>query len=160
MTAFEPIGAGWEPLVWMSALLSMTVGNFAALLQSNIKRMLAYSSIAHAGYVLIGVLVVSQVGLWSVLFYLLTYSFVTLGAFGTVILLERREYAGETAADYAGLSRRSPFLPWTGLDPLSWRPIAIRRAEWLQSIVDWLDRRGWATEWLPDRWSRGPSMES
>jgi phytanoyl-CoA dioxygenase PhyH len=51
-------------------------------------------------------------------------------------------------------SRRSPFLPWTGLDPLSWRPIAIRRAEWLQSIVDWLDRRGWATQhWRPaGRW--------
>jgi hypothetical protein len=51
-------------------------------------------------------------------------------------------------------SRRSPFLPWTGLDPLSWHPIAIRRAEWLQSIVDWLDRRGWATQhWRPaGRW--------
>ena len=53
MTAFEPIGGGWEPLVWISALLSMTIGNFAALLQSNIKRLLAYSSIAHAGYVLV-----------------------------------------------------------------------------------------------------------
>jgi NADH-quinone oxidoreductase subunit N len=92
------------------AALTMIWGNVAALTQDNVKRMLAYSSIAHAGYVLIGVLVVSQVGLWSVLFYLLTYTFVTLGAFGTVILLERREYAGETAADYSGLSRRSPFL--------------------------------------------------
>ena len=62
------------------------------------------------GYVLIGVLAVSQVGLWSVIFYLLAYTFITLGAFGTVIVLERREYAGETAADYAGLARRSPFL--------------------------------------------------
>ena len=53
MTAFEPIGAAWEPLVWGSALLSMTIGNFAALLQTNVKRMLAYSSIAHAGYVLV-----------------------------------------------------------------------------------------------------------
>ncbi|MFP5284688.1 MAG: NADH-quinone oxidoreductase subunit N, partial [Thermoanaerobaculia bacterium] len=52
----------------------------------------------------------SEIGLWSVLFYLLAYTFVTLGVFGTVILLERREYAGETCADYAGLSRRSPFL--------------------------------------------------
>ena len=88
----------------------MIWGNLAALTQDNVKRMLAYSSIAHAGYVLIGVLAVSEIGLWSVLFYLLAYSFITLGAFGTVILLERREYAGETCADYAGLARRSPFL--------------------------------------------------
>jgi NADH-quinone oxidoreductase subunit N len=72
--------------------------------------MLAYSSIAHAGYVLIGVLAVSRVGLWSVVFYMLAYTFITMGAFGTVILLERREYGGETCADYAGLARRSPFL--------------------------------------------------
>src|SRR5436305_13254149 len=72
--------------------------------------MLAYSSIAHAGYILIGVLAVNQIGLWSILFYLLAYTFITLGAFGTVILLERREYAGETCADYAGLAGRSPFL--------------------------------------------------
>jgi NADH-quinone oxidoreductase subunit N len=92
------------------AVITMIWGNVAALTQDNVKRMLAYSSIAHAGYVMIGVLVASEIGLWSVLFYLLTYTFVTMGAFGTVILLERREYAGETAADYAGLSRRSPFL--------------------------------------------------
>ena len=55
MTAFRSIGSGWEPLVWISALLSMTIGNFAALTQSNIKRLLAYSSIAHAGYVLVAV---------------------------------------------------------------------------------------------------------
>ena len=62
MTAFEPIGAGWEPLVWLSALLSMTIGNFAALTQSNIKRMLAYSSIAHAGYVLVALTARSRDG--------------------------------------------------------------------------------------------------
>lgn len=100
----------WQMVLAVVAAATMIWGNLAALTQTNVKRMLAYSSIAHAGYVLIGVLAVSEVGLWSVLFYLLTYTFVTMGAFGTVILLERREYAGETAADYAGLSRRSPFL--------------------------------------------------
>ncbi|HKI01279.1 MAG TPA: NADH-quinone oxidoreductase subunit N [Thermoanaerobaculia bacterium] len=100
----------WQMVVAIVAVITMIWGNVAALTQDNVKRMLAYSSIAHAGYVMIGVLAVSQIGLWSVIFYLLTYSFVTLGAFGTVILLERREYAGETAADYSGLSRRSPFL--------------------------------------------------
>lgn len=100
----------WQMIVAIVAAVTMIWGNIAALTQENVKRMLAYSSIAHAGYVLIGVLAVSQVGLWSVIYYLLAYTFITLGAFGTVILLERREYAGETAADYAGLARRSPFL--------------------------------------------------
>lgn len=105
-----PLRVEWQGVVAVIAAVTMIWGNLAALTQDNVKRMLAYSSIAHAGYVLIGVLAVSEVGLWSVLFYLLAYSFITLGAFGTVILLERREYAGETCADYAGLSRRSPFL--------------------------------------------------
>jgi len=100
----------WQTIVAIISVITMVWGNLAALTQDNVKRMLAYSSIAHAGYILIGVLAMSQVGLWSVLFYLLAYTFITLGAFGTVILLERREYAGETCADYAGLARRSPFL--------------------------------------------------
>jgi NADH-quinone oxidoreductase subunit N len=100
----------WQTVVAIVAAATMIWGNLAALTQDNVKRMLAYSSIAHAGYVLIGVLAISEIGLWSVLFYLLAYTFITLGAFGTVILLERREYAGETVVDYAGLSRRAPFL--------------------------------------------------
>lgn len=110
---YEGLGSlrvDWQMIVAIVAAATMIWGNLAALTQDNVKRMLAYSSIAHAGYVLIGVLAVSEIGLWSVLFYLLAYTFVTLGVFGTVILLERREYAGETCADYAGLSRRSPFL--------------------------------------------------
>lgn len=100
----------WQVIVALVAVLSMVWGNLAALTQKNVKRLLAYSSVANAGYILIGVLAVNRIGMWSVLFYLLAYSFITLGAFGTVILLERREYAGETVEDYAGLSRRSPFL--------------------------------------------------
>ncbi len=105
-----PLAVDWQWIVAIVASASMIWGNVAALSQDNIKRLLAYSSIANAGYVLVGVLAVSHLGLLSVLFYLLAYTFITLGAFGTVILLERREYAGETTADYAGLSRRSPFL--------------------------------------------------
>jgi NADH-quinone oxidoreductase subunit N len=100
----------WQPVVAAVAAASMIWGNLAALTQSNVKRMLAYSSIGHAGYLLIGVVAVKEIGGWAVLFYLLAYTLITLGAFGTVILLERREYAGETYADYAGLSRRSPLL--------------------------------------------------
>lgn len=100
----------WQWLLAAVAIVTMIWGNLAALTQTNVKRMLAYSSIAHAGYVLIGVLAATDEGLWAVIFYLLAYSFITLGAFGTVILLEQREYAGETYADYAGLARRSPIL--------------------------------------------------
>lgn len=105
-----PLSVDWQWIVAIVASASMIWGNIAALTQDNVKRLLAYSSIANAGYVLIGVLAASKMGAQSVLFYLLAYSFITLGAFATVILLERREYAGETVADYAGLSQRSPFL--------------------------------------------------
>jgi NADH-quinone oxidoreductase subunit N len=104
------LAVDWQLIVAVVAVVSMVWGNLAALTQDNVKRLLAYSSIAHAGYVLVGVLALNEMGLWAVVFYLLAYSFITLGAFGTVILLERREYAGQTCADYAGLARRSPFL--------------------------------------------------
>jgi NADH-quinone oxidoreductase subunit N len=100
----------WQWAVAGVAMITMIWGNLAALTQDNVKRMLAYSSVAHAGYVLIGVLAATEDGLWALLFYLFAYSFITLGAFGTVILLERRDYAGETVSDYAGLAGRSPFL--------------------------------------------------
>ncbi len=105
-----PLVIDWQIVVAAVATLSMIWGNIAALTQTNVKRMLAYSSIAHAGYILMGVLAASETGLWALMFYLLAYSFFTLGAFGTVVLLERREYAGETLSDYAGLARRAPFL--------------------------------------------------
>jgi NADH-quinone oxidoreductase subunit N len=105
-----PLVIDWQIVVAAVACLSMIWGNIAALTQTNVKRMLGYSSIAHAGYILVGVLAASETGLWAAMFYLLAYSFFTLGAFGTVILLERREYAGETYSDYAGLAQRAPFL--------------------------------------------------
>src|SRR5580658_5805385 len=70
MTAFQQIGGGWEPLVWVSALLTMTIGNFAALAQTNLKRLLAYSSIAHAGYVLVALAAHSDIGTAAAMFYL------------------------------------------------------------------------------------------
>ncbi len=108
--ALPALKADWQLITALVACISMIWGNLAALTQDNVKRMLAYSSIGHAGYILIGVLCASEEGLWAVLFYLLAYAFITLGAFGTVIILEQREYAGETYSDYAGLARRSPFL--------------------------------------------------
>lgn len=100
----------WQLLIAAVAVVTMIWGNLAALTQRSVKRMLAYSSIAHAGYVLMGVLAANEIGQWAVLFYLFSYTLITTGAFATVILLERKEYAGETCDDYAGLAKRSPFL--------------------------------------------------
>ena len=105
-----PLVVDWQIIVAAVASLSMIWGNIAALTQTNVKRMLAYSSIAHAGYLLLGLLAASATGLWAVMFYALAYTFFTLGAFGTVILLEQRQYAGETLSDYAGLAQRAPLL--------------------------------------------------
>ncbi len=110
MQALPQLRADWQLIVALVATLSMVWGNLAALTQDNVKRMLAYSSIGHAGYILVGLLAANRTGMWAAIFYLLAYSFITLGAFGVVILLERREYAGETCADYAGLAKRAPGL--------------------------------------------------
>lgn len=104
----ESLAPYWVWLVGGSAVLTMVWGNLAALTQDNVKRMLAYSSIAHAGYALLGLLAGGERGIQSVLFYMLVYLVSNLGAFGFVILLESRGYAGETVADYAGLARRQP----------------------------------------------------
>ncbi len=108
--ALPGLRVDWQIVTAAVAALTMIWGNLAALTQKNVKRMLAYSSIAHAGYVLMGVLAFSEDGLWAVLFYMLAYSLITLGTFGTVVLLERKEYAGERYEDYAGLARRAPLL--------------------------------------------------
>jgi NADH-quinone oxidoreductase subunit N len=108
--ALPPESIDWQPVVSIVAVLTMVWGNLAALTQTNVKRMLAYSSIGHAGYLLLGLLAANETGLWALMFYLVAYVFMTMGAFGVVILLERRDYAGETYSDYAGLAGRSPFL--------------------------------------------------
>jgi NADH-quinone oxidoreductase subunit N len=92
------------------AVLSMTVGNVMAIIQQNVKRMLAYSSIAHAGYLLVGVAAATHAGYSAVLFYLFAYTFMTLGAFGVVAVLARRGEEQERIADLAGLGVRRPFL--------------------------------------------------
>jgi hypothetical protein len=103
MIAFAPEVEAWQTIVWIASAATMIYGNIAALTQDNVKRMLAYSSIAHAGYALMGLVAASGSGLWAVLMYLAVYAFMNLGAFGFVILLESKGYAGETIADYAGL---------------------------------------------------------
>jgi NADH-quinone oxidoreductase subunit N len=97
-------------VLWLTiSIITMTLGNIAALRQENIKRMLAYSSIAHAGYILMGTVVLTSQGLQSVLIYLITYLFMNLGAFLIVIEVYNRTGSFELK-DYRGLWRRSPFL--------------------------------------------------
>ncbi len=108
MTAFEPIGGAWEPLVWLSALLSMTIGNFAALRQTNIKRMLAYSSIAHAGYVMVALAARSTIGTAAAMFYLAAYAFMNVGAFAVVTHLSGKGERYQNIKDFAGLGEKQP----------------------------------------------------
>lgn len=110
LTGLRPAQPDAATLLWALAALTMTVGNIVALVQSNLKRLLAYSSIAHVGYMLVGVVAGGPAGAGAVLFYLLAYTFTTAGAFGVVALCHR---AGEEAVeirDYAGLARRHPGL--------------------------------------------------
>jgi NADH-quinone oxidoreductase subunit N len=99
----------WQSVLATIAALSMIVGNLAAITQDNVKRMLAYSSIGHAGYVLLGIISVSEIGLRGVLVYSVVYVFASLGIWATVLMLERHEYAGERVEDFEGLHRRAPF---------------------------------------------------
>jgi NADH-quinone oxidoreductase subunit N len=106
--AFAPEVDYWRVVLWVASAATMIYGNIAALTQNNVKRMLAYSSIAHAGYALMGLVAANAMGTWSVLLYMLVYAFMNLGAFGFVILLESRGYTGETITDYAGLAKSHP----------------------------------------------------
>jgi NADH-quinone oxidoreductase subunit N len=100
----------WEPVVWAITILTIVGGNLMALVQSNVKRMLAYSSIANAGYLLIGIVAGGAIGLSAILFYLLCYTFMNLGAFGVVVVLERADNTGSHLSEIRGLWYRQPVL--------------------------------------------------
>ena len=102
--------ADWSAILWVLALLTMTLGNVIAIAQTNIKRMLAYSSIAHAGYILVGLVAASELGNSGILFYLLAYTFMNVGAFGIVIILGRKGERNLNLDDYAGLAYKYPLL--------------------------------------------------
>ena len=110
MAGLGGVSASWTGLLWLLAALTMTVGNVTAVKQRSVKRMLAYSSIAHAGYALVGVVAVTRDGGAALLFYLSTYVFMTLGAFAVVIALGRRGEPNEDLADWAGVGFRHPIL--------------------------------------------------
>ena len=99
---------GWNNVLATIAALSMILGNFAAITQDNVKRMLAYSSIAHAGYVLLGIISLNSFGLSGILVYSIVYVTANLGIWAIVLMLRRHEYAGERVDDFEGLSKRAP----------------------------------------------------
>jgi NADH-quinone oxidoreductase subunit N len=107
---FPLYGIDWRPAVWGLAVASMVVGTVAALVQTNVKRMLAYSSISHAGFVLIGVQVATRSGTSAALFYLLVYAFMVIGAFGVIGVMARRGDARHDLEEYRGLGTRRPAL--------------------------------------------------
>lgn len=100
----------WQIAVAALAFITMTGGNIAALAQKDVKRMLAYSSIAHAGYILVGVAAGNTPGVTGVLFYLMAYAFMNIGAFAVITVLEQRNAIGTGFGDYAGLGMRKPLL--------------------------------------------------
>jgi NADH-quinone oxidoreductase subunit N len=105
----------WRLLFYALSIVTMTVGNVAALTQSNLKRMLAYSSIAHAGYILIGVVAGTPRGITAVLVYLMVYAFMQLGAFAIIAMLRREDAIGEDLKDLSGLHARNPLAAFAML---------------------------------------------
>ncbi|MFJ9519293.1 NADH-quinone oxidoreductase subunit NuoN [Kitasatospora sp. NPDC101801] len=108
--AFPGLRWDWRPVMWGVAILTMVVGAVLAVTQQDVKRLLAYSSIAHAGFILTGVIASNKQGVGAVLFYLAAYSFVTLGAFAVVTLVRDSKGEATHLSSWAGLGRRSPLL--------------------------------------------------
>ena len=108
--AFQPLTWDWTPVIWALAALSAVLGSVLAIAQFDIKRMLAYSSIAHAGFILTGLTSPNQIGIRAAMFYLVAYALMTIGAFGVVMLVSAKGEEQTSLTSYAGLSKRSPLL--------------------------------------------------
>jgi NADH-quinone oxidoreductase subunit N len=110
LSAFEPLKAQWGPVLWIVAAATMIVGTVVGVAQSSVKRMLAYSSIAHGGYLLVALLAANDIGKGAVLFYLLAYAVTNLGAFGVIAVLDNADRPNDRVRDYAGLWNDHPVL--------------------------------------------------
>jgi NADH-quinone oxidoreductase subunit N len=152
--ALGPLKADWLPVVIILAAATMTLGNLVAITQDNVKRMLAYSSIAHTGYILVGLAAYAggqQTGLSAILFYGAAYTFMNMGAFAVVTALQRRPGVSSQISTFAGLGRRDPWLgalmalfllSLTGIPPLAgfWAKAyvilaAIQAGGWLSVLA-------------------------
>jgi len=127
LLSFGEIQGQWQWILWVVAVVTMTVGNLTALVQDNIKRMLAYSSIAHAGYLLVAMVTGSELGGAALMYYLVAYGLMNLGAFAVVVAVGKKGEPNEEFNDYAGLGFRYPalammmtifMLSLTGIPPL------------------------------------------
>ena len=127
-SAFVWLGVMWSPVIVLLSILTMTLGNVIAVAQTNVKRLLAYSSIAQAGYILMGLAVFNETGLSGILIYLAAYAFTNLGAFTAVIVATNASNGNEELSAFTGLSKRAPFtaacltvflLSLAGLPPLA-----------------------------------------
>jgi NADH-quinone oxidoreductase subunit N len=127
LVAFGSVQEYWQWILWALAVVTMTVGNVTALVQNNVKRMLAYSSIAHAGYLLVALVAGGETGGAALMYYLVAYGLMNMGAFAVVVAVSRRGEPNEEFDDYAGLGSRHPglalamtifMLSLTGIPPL------------------------------------------
>lgn len=110
LSAFEPLHAEWAPIVSAVAVATMVVGTVVGVAQNNVKRMLAYSAIAHAGYLLLGLVAANSVGKAGILFYLLAYGITNVAAFGVAAVLSTDDHPHDAVRDFAGLGNRRPVL--------------------------------------------------
>jgi NADH-quinone oxidoreductase subunit N len=110
LVALEPMTWTWQPVLGVIAGASMVIGAVIGITQTDMKRMLAYSSVAHAGFILLGVLAMSSAGASATLFYLLTYGFATIGAFAVLTVVRKGDGEASHVSDWAGLAKRSPVL--------------------------------------------------
>ena len=106
----EPLFIDWQQMLIILAILSMAIGNITAIAQTNLKRMLAYSTIAHMGFMLLGVLAADRVGYGAALFYAIAYLIMSLAAFGMILLLSRAGFESDRLEDFKGLNARNPWL--------------------------------------------------
>ncbi|MEE1551443.1 MAG: NADH-quinone oxidoreductase subunit N, partial [Nitrospinaceae bacterium] len=109
-TAFPELDKVWMPILFGASIITMLVGNIAAIFQDDVKRMLAYSGVAHAGYLLIGIVANSQDGVASLIFYLNVYLFMNIGAFAVVFILEGEGKEGNSISRFKGLAKNHPLL--------------------------------------------------
>jgi NADH-quinone oxidoreductase subunit N len=110
LSTLSPLVADWTPVLWLIAAATMIVGTVVGVSQTSLKRMLAYSSIAHGGYLLVAIIAANDVGKASLLFYLAAYAVTNVGAFGVIALLGSRSQDNDQLRDYAGLAQSHPWL--------------------------------------------------
>ena len=110
VSSFGTVRTDWQPIIWGLAILSLLVGAFVALVQKDVKRMMAYSSINHAGFILLGVEAATDRGVSASLYYIFTYLFLVIGSFAVITVMARDGDNGHQIADYRGLAKRQPVL--------------------------------------------------